>query len=81
MKLRGTAATKFSQVKLVGGEDEVEPKEIIRMHLSRAEFRQVIAAYLCMSDRARVRRLADVVIFRAGGIELDGQSGLPGLSA
>ena len=60
------------QVELVGGEDEVELMEIRGVYLACAEFRQVVPTQLRVSNRAGIRRVADVVIFRSGGIELDG---------
>ena len=55
--------------------------EVICVHLARAEPCKVVAARLRMTDRARVGRIADVVVFRAGGIELDGEPSPPGLDA
>ena len=69
------------QVEFIRGQDEVELMEIRGMHLPCAESRKIVATLLCMSHRARVRRVADVVVFRAGGIELDRESGLLGLDA
>ncbi len=55
--------------------------EVIGMDLTCAEWRKVVSTHLRMAYRSRIRRIADVVIFRAGGIELDGESGLLGLDA
>ena len=55
--------------------------EVIGMYLTCAEWRKVVSTHLGMADRSMIRRIADVVIFRASGIELDGESGLLGLNA
>lgn len=53
--------------------------EIIGMHLARAESRKVVATLLRMSDGSRIGRVADMIIFSSGGIELDGQPSQPRL--
>ena len=76
-----TAPPQFAQVDLIGGEDEIEVVEIRCVHLAGAEGRQVIPAVSRVSHRARIWCVADVIILRPGGIELDAQAGLPGLDA
>ncbi len=55
--------------------------EIIGMYLTCAEWRKVVPTNLCMAYRSMIGGIADVVIFRAGGIEHDGEPGLLGLDA
>jgi hypothetical protein len=71
-----TTPAQFAQVDLVGGEDEIELVEIGGVHLTCAQGLQVITSGVRMSDRARVRGVADVVIFGACGIEFDAQARL-----
>ena len=78
MLVRRATPAEFAQVELVGGEDEIELMEIGGMHLAGAQRRQVIPADTRMPHGARIRRIADVVVLRSGGIELDAQAGLPG---
>ena len=58
-------------VATVAGEDEVETLEVRLCHAPGAQARQVVAAALGMGDRARIRRLADVVAMGAGRIDRD----------
>ena len=55
--------------------------EIFGMHLARPECREVIPTRLRMAYGTVIRRISDMIVFRAGGIELDGESGLLGLNA
>jgi hypothetical protein len=76
-----TTPTEFAQVEFVGREDEIEFVEIRCVHLAGALSREIIAARAGVADGARIGRIADVIILRPGGIELDAQPGLPGLDA
>jgi hypothetical protein len=76
-----TTAAEFTQVDLIGGEDEIELVEIGSVDLAGAERRQVIASVAGVTDGPRIGRVADVIVLRTGGIEFDTQAGLPGLHA
>ena len=53
--------------------------EIIGINLARAESRKVIATLLRMPDGSWIGRVADMIIFSSGGIELDNQPSQPRL--
>src|SRR5690606_8708469 len=59
------------QVAAVHGHDEVELREVLLAHLARAQRAQVVAAPQGVRLRTGVGRLADVVVVRAGRLDLD----------
>ncbi|CAM2170258.1 hypothetical protein BLAT2472_11333 [Burkholderia latens] len=71
------APAQLGEVCFIHRQQQVEPLEIRRAHLSRPQRRQVIAARACSGLRARVGRLADVPVAGARRIDRDpvGQPG------
>ena len=55
--------------------------EICGLHLACPECREVIPTRFRMAYRTVIWRISDMIVFRASGIELDGESGLLGLNA
>src|SRR5258706_13793838 len=66
LRALGLHRTQDAQVRAVHGEDVVERVEILLADLRGALLAQVVAALRGVLERARIRRLADVIVMRAG---------------
>src|SRR5690606_14487329 len=62
-------------VLFIHGEDQVEPREIVAAHLSRAQRRNIDPTPSRSLDRTAIRRITDVIIVRTGRIDFDGDIG------